>query len=710
MYCRIGARFGILAIATGLLGTGIVPVALPPVAAQQTEPGAKEATASDARVPLSVIGAIPNTQQVRISPEGNRLAMTMNLNGEEIYTVLDLTEDNPKPKIFASAGEFRDAGDRTVGFYRWIGNDHIVFQLLSRENIFGTRGDIGRLVSYDVKTGKTEPLVWRDSGFNASRILYIDHDSGKFLLERTNRGYESGADQRRPEVVRVDVASGKFERVQRPNLVVEQWFADGNGTVRMGTSYDGDTGKARTLYRSSEGDTFHTIQEVVDESFSGKGVNPEIFLDEPDMAIVTSNKDGFNKIYKANLATMKLEKELFSVDGYDVGGVVPNQEHNQAIGYTYTTDGSKISYTDPILRTIKEQVLDPSFGPNNAEIVSSNEVNTRLVLKIGNNRQLGGFYLYDTETGAFNTIGWTNSQLQDTELNSVSAVRYMASDGEEIEAIVTMPRHRKGETNLPVMMITHGGPFGPRDSTDYDGFGWNQAMAELGYVVIQPNYRGSGGYGADWIKKGRDDGFGLRMQDDLNDAIDALARKGIVDPDRACMMGWSYGGYAAARAAQRDADRWKCTIAGAGVYDLALMKKYDVGYLGKFGSNYLAKGAADLDQVSPAEHPEGHWAPIAIVHGKRDQRVPIEQAETLVKALKGAGKIEGRDFVYLEQPMNTHHLPYTNTRVEWLGTAAAWAAKWNPAYIPSDADYADRPEKLDSAAIKMAKRLSISGI
>ena len=690
--------------AFAMASAGMLAVAaLPSAAVAQT---ADEA-AQQERMPLSVIGAIPNTQQVRISPDGNRLAMTMNRDGEEVYVVLDLDDENPVPKVFASAGEFREAGDRTVGFYRWIGNDNIVFQLVNRDIFFGQRADIARLVSYNVETGKTEPLVWRDSGANASRILHVDHEKGEFLLERYNLGYSSGADQRRPEVVKVDVKTGKFERVQRPNLIVGSWYADGNGVVRMGSAYDGDSGEARTLYRSNEGENFRTVQKVVDENFTGAGITPAIFLDEPDMAIATSNHDGYTRVYKVNLNTMELGEEIFAVDGYDVDGVYATKDDKDLAGVYYRTDRSRTTYFDEFYKTVQEDILDPSFGEGNARILGSSEDQRKLVLEVADTSQLGGYYYYDTETGDFRSIGWTNNTIKDTKLNPVKAMRYTASDGEEIEAIVTMPRHRKGEKNLPVMMITHGGPFGPRDTAEYDGFGWNQAMAEQGYVVVQPNYRGSGGYGSEWIKKGRDDGFGLRMQDDLNDAIDALADQGIVDRNRACMMGWSYGGYASARAAQRDADRWKCTIAGAGVYDLGLMRRYDVGYLGKFGSNYLAKGAADLDTVSPAKNADGNWAPIAIVHGVRDARVPVEQAQVLVDALKDAGKREGVDFVYLEQPKNTHNLPYTNTRVEWLGTATAWAHKWNPAYIPSDADYDQRPEQLDPEAIKMAQELNI---
>jgi dipeptidyl aminopeptidase/acylaminoacyl peptidase len=692
-----GASFIALGFAT--IGSGGAALAQDKAASNIT-------VTADRQVPISVMGRIPNTQQVVISPDGNRLAMTMNSKGQEVYTVLNLDDPKPRPKVFASAGEFRESGDRTVGFYRWVGNDHLVFQLVSREVIFGQRGDLARLVSFNVNTGKMEPLAWRDSGGNASRILHVDHESREILLERTNRSYSSGSDQRRPEVIRVNVATGKFERVQRPNLIVGGWFADGDGNVRMGSSFDPDSGEERMLYRPASGGNFKTVQKVKDENFTDEGITPEVFLDDPDMAIVTSNHTGFNKVYKANLKTMELGEEIFSVDGYDVDGVIGNTDSSEMVGVSYRTDRRRIKYFDPYYKTVQEQVLDPSFGKGNARITSASLDKKHLVLRVAKTNQMGGFFYYNVETGDFKEIGYTNNTLREMELNPVSALRYKASDGEEIEAIVTYPRHRMGQKNLPVVMITHGGPFGPRDSADYDGFGWNQAIAELGYVVIQPNYRGSGGYGSEWIKKGRDDGFGLRMQDDLNDAIDHLAKEGIADPNRACMMGWSYGGYASARAAQRDPSRWRCTVAGAGVYDLQAMRDYDVGYLGNFGSNYLAKGAADLDDVSPTKNADGPWSPILIVHGVRDARVPLAQATGLVSALKSSGKRKGVDFHYIEQEKNTHNLPYDNVRVEWLGGAAAWLAKFNPAYISSDPDYAKRLP-MDPDAKRMAKELGL---
>ena len=208
--------------------------------------------------------------------------------------------------------------------------------------------------------------------------------------------------------------------------------------------------------------------------------------------------------------------------------------------------------------------------------------------------------------------------------------------------------------------------------------------------MIQSNYRGSDDYGADFIKEGRKpNGYGKRMQDDLNDALTWFDQTGLIDKDRACIMGWSYGGYATARGAQRDPDKWKCAIAGAGVYDFPKMKAYDTRVFGEFGANFQAT-ADDIVEISSARNTNGPWSPILIVAGLRDARIPIEQSRTLVSNLKGSGKKEGTDFKYIEQEKGTHNLPYEDVHIECLEEAEQSATRFTPAYIASDPDKAPK--------------------
>ncbi|MCC6478673.1 alpha/beta hydrolase family protein [Sphingorhabdus sp.] len=647
------------------------------------------------RVDTAVFGKRPFMRSPRLSPDGTKLAVMMSKDGTDNLGWLDLAQPGAKPNFFVQAEEFRDAGDRTVSSWQWVGNKTIVVTLASREIINGQRGDLRRLAAYNIETGKMTPLAWDNAGADASDILFVDDDKGTILIQRDtikDLDYKGN-----PEVIEVDVTTGKIRIVQRPNVEVSGWFVDGKGVVRAGASSDGDSGKQRLMYRSDASGTFKTVQNVADSSFTGTQIYPSIFLDEPDMAYATSNKDGFRKVYKVNMKTMQVVGEpVFGLKSYDVGGVISNEDDNQLAGVSYTTTRDKTRWFDGRRAEI-QRLLEEQFGKGNVALGSANDDVTKIVVFAGKAEQPGTYYLFDTESGKLGLLGYYHPVLKDMEMNPMDSIRYKASDGMEIEAVVTYPRHRAQRKNLPVVVMPHGGPFGVRDQEEFGFFPWHQAMAELGYVVIQPNYRGSGGYGKEFNKEGRKpEGYGKRMQDDLNDVVSWFSQTGLIDRNRACIMGWSYGGYATARGAQRDPDLWKCAIAGAGVYDMPMMNRWDQVNLSSFSSKFQDT-SNDPEGISPARNTDGKWSPILIVAGLRDQRIPIEQSRTLVSRLKGSGKKEGVDFRYIEQKQGTHNLPYEDVHIEWLVEAENWLRRFNPAYIATDPDK-ELPVSIKAAA------------
>jgi len=662
---------------------GVVPSGLNSVAAAPAAPVVKQAPA--AVIPIAAFAKRPFMQTPRISPDGSKFVVEMSRDKKGYLAVVDLANPGTPPDLFVAMSEFREVGDRTVAGYRWVGNDNVVITMASRENIWGQVIDVTRLAAYNVRTKKLTPLAWDHAMARASGILYIDHDKGRILLQRDSDAY--GREMwGNPEVVWVDVATGRTTLVERPNPVVDTWLADGKGVVRAATGYDGQNGKQRLMYRSRPDEQLHTVDNSADASFTEANITPEIFLDEPDMAVAGSNKDNYRKLYKVNLKTMTLGPVLFEKPGYDVGGpVYANHERNKLIGVTVTEGGAREYWFDPDWRTI-QQIMDERFGAGNAHLVSRDRRDEKLIFKVGKPSQPGGYYLFDTAAGKLALIGWVYPDLADAELNPMSTVTYTARDGLKIPAVVTMPRHRPGQKNLPVVVLVHGGPFGIRQEEEFGAFPWQQALAEQGYVVIEPNYRGSGGYGKDFVTRGRAPaGYGGTMQDDLNDAVAWFAQQGIVDAKRACVMGWSYGGYAAARGAQRDPNLWRCAIAGAGVYDIPLMTQWDKEHLGTFGAKFQAT-SNDPAGISPARHADAKWAPILIVAGARDRRIPLEQPHTLVSRLQSAGKRENVDYRYVEQKEGTHNLPYEDVAAQWLEESNKWLARWNPAYVPSDRD------------------------
>lgn len=624
-----------------------------------------------------------NMQQPRLSPDGSKLAYMMNDKGTSVLTVLDLDTPGAKPKTVMAGEESRESGDRSVEAHRWVGNNFIVVTISMFEDLGSGPGSFTRLVSYDMRTGKLQQLAWDGSGGGAADIQHIDHDKNEIVIERylVNTSNER-ADN--PQVINVNVQTGKYSIVQNPNPEVRGWSVDGAGVVRAGGIYNGDTGKQKMLYRSSPKDSLTTVMNSVQE-FTGGTPEPQLFLPGSDEAFAMSRKDGFNKVYKMNMKTGELSAPIYEMPNFDIDSVIPNKDESGLDGYVTFNGTYKTVWLNPLIQEII-QGGEAVFGKNQVTLANLSRNESKAILAVGGTKKHTGFYLFDLATGKIRLLNWRNSALADTPMNPVKAEWYTARDGMKLQAIVTYPRHRTGK-NLPVVIMPHGGPFGAISATNRHE-PWSQPLAEAGYVVIQPNYRGSGGYGKEYEEAGRKkDGYGVKMQDDLNDLLTTYGAKGIIDPKRACVMGWSYGGYAAARGAQRDGDLWKCAIAGAGVYDFPMMTAWDRKNLGKFSSGFQAT-SDDPKGISSAHNTGGKWAPILIVSGARDRRIPLEQARTLVSRLKSSGKVEGTDYKYIEQKQGTHNLPYDDVHIQWIQEAEGWLARFNPAYVATDTDKA----------------------
>lgn len=669
---RSATSLALVAAAMGAL-PGVSPAAVQAQQATDTQ---------DQVIPAGEFVKQPNMRTVRISPDGTRLAYTAALNGQSYLVTLNLETNELKPVLASS--EAREAGERRMVSYRWVGNEHIVITTFSRENFSGQLGDIGRLIAYDVTTGKFIQQAWDRAGGNATTIKHIDHETGKYLLQRfALQDVTSRNDN--PEVVEVDVTTGKFKMVQRPNPVVRDWSVDGQGQVRSASMYDSDTGKVRVMFKAEGERNLKTVFNEADETFTESAPNPSLYIPGTNLVYTVSNHDGHDAIYKMDMTTLDIVEKVYDTEGYDIDGLISNRDRDRILGFRTFDGASKTVYIDPAMKTV-QTMLKEVFEGSSVQIVDYTANLEKFVVYVGGTSKFPGYFLFDTQTGSLNLLNWEKTHLKDLEANPMKAEWYTASDGTQIQAVVTYPRHREGQKNLPVIVMPHGGPFGVTDRVEIGFFPWHQALAEQGYVVIQPNYRGSGGYGKEFVKLGRQPGgYGKRMQDDLNDAVTAFAQKGVIDADRACIMGWSYGGYAAARGAQRDADVWKCAVAGAGVYDMPLMNQWDARNLGRFSSGFQAT-SEDPVGISPARNAEGDWSPILIVAAKEDARIPMEQAETLVSALRRAGKTEGTDYRYVVQEQGTHNLPYDDVHMEWINEANAWMQKYNPAYIDTDGD------------------------
>lgn len=649
----------------------VAALSLAPAPAQQVPAAPDWSTRT---VPIELFAQFPQIDSPRLSPGGAMLAVKVRANGGQALAVVPLA--GGKPEIIARDGaEQADRqGDRQVSSWRWIDDDHLLIGIVYRDNYMGTWINVQRFAVFNRAQHKVVPLAW-DTSLGSQTLMWTSYEGrAHVLLQRLSN--QNGSEMMlKPEVIDVDATTGQFTVAQRPNVLASYWEADEQGVVRLGGSSDGDTGQIRLLYRANASEAFRTILRERMNMYDDPAV-PALIL-PGGKAYAYSRSEGYRALYEYDLTAMKLGKRVSGTPGYDIGSALLTPTRDALEGVSTTTDRDHVTWLSPRMRDI-QGVLEQSAGAGNVTIISADRKREKIVFRRAGLGQAPGYYLFDTASGDLRLIGWQNNQLGAAQLNPVRVVRYPASDGKQIEAVLTMPRHKAGQQKLALVVLPHGGPWA-RDDADWDPYGWAQALAEQGYVVVQPNYRGSTGYGRDWEREAEGK-WGYRMSDDLNDVIPFLAGQNIVDPARVCMFGWSYGGYAAARAAQRDGRLYRCAIAGAAPVDMPAMVAYDKDYLGRYRARQaLGSASTNLQDISPALHAEQVSTPLMIVHGAKDQRVPVAQARGFVARLKKAGKVEGRDFVYLEQPQNTHNLLREADRAQLLTAVRDFLAAHNPA-------------------------------
>jgi dipeptidyl aminopeptidase/acylaminoacyl peptidase len=346
--------------------------------------------------------------------------------------------------------------------------------------------------------------------------------------------------------------------------------------------------------------------------------------------------------------------------------------HSQATGLLLglQTGEQQTTFFDPLLQARATAALKPflkSHGRRRVEIVSFTDDLNEIVLYTGGDGDSGAYYLVNLTTNRADIIDNDYPDVADQQVGAVREVAYKASDGFDLDGVLTLPPGSTGK-NLPVVILPHGGPIGIFDQV---GFDWMaQAFASRGYAVFQPNYRGSGGHGTAFQDAGFGE-FGRKMLSDISDGLDALAKDGVVDRHRACIVGFSYGGYAAMAGVTVQQGLYRCAVAGSGLSDLPAMLDWVERRYGNPSASLTfwreamgptVPGAPSLKSISPAAYAE------------RDSVVPLDQSQIMNSALKRAGK----PVEFIQTKGEDHWLSREETRIATLKAAVAFVEKYDP--------------------------------
>jgi dipeptidyl aminopeptidase/acylaminoacyl peptidase len=479
-------------------------------------------------------------------------------------------------------------------------------------------------------------LTTRRGGRNGSVTLDkpVPGDPSRVILRVEN--YDGGTDLY--EFNLKDYSSRRVYR-GRPGDSLQ---TDPFGQPRLRTYFEEKDGNAQIIYEARIGDTDQWKKLPPFTAKAREGMEPIGASKDPDVIYVTDNTGReFRRIHEYRVSTGELSEPIFEHPRFEATGVVVGRGKRlgELLGFRYDGLYRGMTYwVDEDLARIHASLSKTFPGKQvrpNLDIGTSDDGRRSIVYVYGSNDP-GAYYLYDAAKG-LTLLGKVRPLLDPAQLPEVRFVTYKARDGMTIPAYLTVPKG--GSKPYPTVVMPHGGPWA-RDYMRFDE--WVQFLANRGYAVLQPQYRGSDGWGQKLWRAG-DREWGQKMQDDKDDGAAWLVQQGIADKDRIGMYGFSYGGYAAMAAIVRPNPPYQCAIAGAGLSELRTFDKLTFGSrFGRQFQNPTIAGLSPLDKVQDAS------IPIMIFHGDRDQTVPIEQSEKYHAALKAAGKdtqyIEVKDY------------------------------------------------------------------
>jgi dipeptidyl aminopeptidase/acylaminoacyl peptidase len=408
-------------------------------------------------------------------------------------------------------------------------------------------------------------------------------------------------------------------------------------------------------------------KEVASYSVSGgdEWIVENLTEDGSALAVKAVGNEDKEALYSLKLGDSKLGPALFLNPNYDMTGVLFDDKEARVIGASYIDDMPEFKYFDSDRQKIEER-LKRALPGQYVELVSKDATGANYVVLAGGPKNPDTFYIFSPATSQLSVVAATYPGLSPSDLGEVKPYPYKSRDGLDIHAYLTLPPGKMPK-NLPTVIFPHGGP-SARDDMEFDW--WAQFMASRGYAVLQPNFRGSSGYGFTFRHAGYGEWAG-KVQNDLSDGVQKLIADGVADPKRICIVGASYGGYAALAGATFNPNLYACAISYAGLSDLQLILSRETNYGGEesesSSDDEAQMGAktsetGKLDAESPYAHADQVKIPILLIHSSKDTTVPIEQSEIENKALQSAGK--NVQFITLEG--DDHLLSLGATRIQLL--------------------------------------------
>ena len=577
----------------------------------------------------------PAMSDARVSPDGTHIATLQRLakDGKQFLLIYNAGDMAQKPVTLGSS-------KMDIVAFAWANNERLVVRFRQDVGSLQKLGANTRLASKMAtidKEGKRWleiPRKRADRRRQSSKMIENFSGAGIFstLPKDENHILISYDDDQNfiSDIFKVNVETGSAQLAARNSTNISINYIDDEGEPRLASRYDASDEAIIYLARlKGEKEWIEMGRTVADFETASLsfGVIPLAGPTDNEFYVMSNHDTDTVGIYIYNLEDRTIGEVQFRHPRYDATGLITLLDKNkdrQIIGFGYSGKAGDRYLIDDMEKA-RYAAIDKILPGSDNTITSRSDDGNTLVIRAAGPKMPASWYIL--KNNRLDLLGRSMPFLTEDMLSDVEWVRYKARDGMDIPALVTIPR---GEGPFPVVVHPHGGPV----ARDYWGFDlWAQLMAHHGYVVIQPQFRISTGFGRKHLEAGYSR-WGYEMQDDLDDAITYLAKRNLADPARAAIFGWSYGGYAAFVGSFRDPNPYRCAISGAGVADLPYFRAWLAD-----GGSFLEKVyRPTVDGISPLEHVSSVDIPILIMHGDKDERVPVDESRKFVSKLEEFNK------------------------------------------------------------------------
>lgn len=608
------------------------------------------ATSQQTSAPLddaARFGQLEMAYSAALSADGKNMVFVGPGSGPStIAVVVDLAKMQPQ-QIARGDGEPMkivecdwSAADRLL--CQMYGNRRVNTVLLGVMNTVALNSDGSKVLQLGQKDRMSQRGIRQ---FDADVVDWMGGVDGQLLLARSNlpelvTGKLTARTEEGLSVELVDTRNGKAKVVERPDRSVRQYFSDGLGHVRlmttMKTNEDGTMDSVITVhYRQVDDRAWHTLgiyhasEETLADDIVPVAVDPII-----NAAYVLQKLDGRTALFRIALDGAMKKELVFASKLVDVDDVVRVGRGGRVIGASYATERRQVEYFDPTYKALATSLAQAMPKLPLIRFISASADEQILLVWAGSDTDPGHYYVFDRAKKTLQETILSRPEMKGVNLSPVKSVTYTAADGTQIPAYLTLPPGVTDAKNLPAIVMPHGGP----SARDEWGFDWlSQFYAHRGFAVLQPNFRGSYGYGEKWYMENGFKGWKTAIGD-VCDAGRWLVAQGMADASKLAIVGWSYGGYAALQANVLDPKLFKAVVAVAPVTDLALLKTEASVYTnGHIVAEFIGNGP-HVDAGSPAQHADVFQAPVLMFQGEDDLNVDIAQSLKMDKALRAAGK------------------------------------------------------------------------